>query len=310
MQSATCTNLRIRSPADVRVIFHAVLLDILPMVTRRLDSEERSLIVPGSVYVWEERGAQAEITGVGIERWTDGIRWGPSRVREGFLFYHEKPSSHYIVPGGIYPLQRQHASQELLIKQTYTAFVDTPRGQRKWHLIAYFTEESVDRLSSIDDYTALSTLHVPHGKYKSARSVKGRPDHIFNPDDSADSSGEFSQPQLQYVAYNPNNSNSSSASSRSRSSTSTRSTPSPRYASRSLTWNGALPAPDRATRARGQVGSDGKHKRGRSLPDSLAPSKSSPACGFLAPLEYLETMTPPRRHPIDETTLKLFKASP
>jgi hypothetical protein len=64
MQSPTCTNLRIRSPSDVRVVFHAVLLDILPMVTRRLDSEERGLIVPGSVYVWEERGVHAEITGV------------------------------------------------------------------------------------------------------------------------------------------------------------------------------------------------------------------------------------------------------
>jgi hypothetical protein len=64
MQSATCTNLRIRSPSDVRVVFHAVLLDILPMVTRRLDSEERGFIVPGSVYVWEERGAQSELTGV------------------------------------------------------------------------------------------------------------------------------------------------------------------------------------------------------------------------------------------------------
>ncbi|KAJ7782400.1 Gti1/Pac2 family-domain-containing protein [Mycena maculata] len=287
-ESATCTNLRIRSPADVRVVFHAVLLDILPMVTRRLDSEERGLIVPGSVYVWEERGAHAEITGVGIERWTDGIRWGPSRVREGFLFYHEKPPSHYVFPGGIYPLHRQHASQELLIKQTYTAYVDTPRGQRKWHLIAYFTEESVDRLNSIDDYPTLSSLKVPHGKYKSARSVKGRPDHIFNPDDSADS-GEFSH--LQYVAYDPG-----SVSSRS-----SRSTPSPRHTARSLTWNG--PTSDRTdSRRQAEVGPITRHTRGRSLPES--------DLGFLAPLEYLETVTPPRRHPVDETALKLFKANP
>ncbi|KAJ7502382.1 Gti1/Pac2 family-domain-containing protein [Mycena galericulata] len=285
MQSPTCSNLRIRSPSDVRIVFHAVLLDILPMVTRRLDSEERSLIGPGQVFVFEERGTQAEITGVGIERWTDGIRWGPSRVREGFLFYHEKPPSHYVFPGGIYPLHRQHASQELLIKQTYTAFVDTPHGQRKWHLIAYFTEESVDRLNSIDDYPILSSLNVPHGKYKSARSVKGRPDHIFNPDDSADS-GEFSH--LQYVAYDPG-----SVSSRS-----SRSTPSPRYPPRSLTWNG--PTSDRGDSRR--QAEAGPHKRGMSLPES--------ELGSLAPLEYLETMTPPRRHPVDETALKLFKAGP
>lgn len=180
----------------------------------------------------------------------------------------------------MYPLHRQHATQELLIKQTYTAFVDTPRGQRKWHLIAYFTEESVDRLNCIDDYPALSSLNVPHGKYKSARSVKGRPDHIFNPDDSGDT-GEFSH--LQYVAYDPG-----SVSSRS-----SRSTPSPRYMERSLTWNG--PPSDRSDPRR-----QADHKRGRSLPESE----------FLAPLEYLETVTPPRRHPIDETALKLFRAGP
>ena len=64
MQRATCTGLRIRSPSDARTLFHAVRIGILPMVTRRLDTEERSLISPGSVYVWEERGPHAELTGV------------------------------------------------------------------------------------------------------------------------------------------------------------------------------------------------------------------------------------------------------
>ena len=64
MQRATITGLRIRSPADARVIFYSVFLNILPMVTRRLDTEERSLISTGSVYVWEERGPHAELTGV------------------------------------------------------------------------------------------------------------------------------------------------------------------------------------------------------------------------------------------------------
>ncbi|KAF7305823.1 cAMP-independent regulatory protein pac2 [Mycena chlorophos] len=296
MQTPTCTNLRIRSPADVRVIFHAVNLDILPMVTRRLDSEERGLIVPGSVYVWEERGSTAEITGVGIERWTDGIRWGPSRVREGFLFYHEKPSTHYVFPGGLYPSHRQHTGHELLIKQTYTAFVDTPRGQRKWHLIAYFTEESVDRLNCIEHYQALATLRVPHGKYKSARSVKGRPDHIFNPDRDEGTDGEYSSNanQLQYVYE--------AGSGGSRSSRSSLSTPSPRYPPRALTWSGPVQGPVPHA-----------HNRNQSLPDvrmtSPSPANESEP-GFLAPLEYLQAVTPPRRHPMDETTLKLFKAGP
>jgi hypothetical protein len=98
MQRPTCTGLRVRSPTDAQVIFHAVSLNILPMVNRRLDTEERRAISSGSVFVWEERGPNSEATGVssltarssamtdiaqlGIERWTDGIRWGPSRVRD------------------------------------------------------------------------------------------------------------------------------------------------------------------------------------------------------------------------------------
>ena len=100
MQRPTCTDIRVRSVADALIIFYAVSKGTLPIVSRRLDSEERRCIRSGSVYVWEERGPDAEATGVsllssplpsvplkffhfklGIERWTDGIRWGPSRVR-------------------------------------------------------------------------------------------------------------------------------------------------------------------------------------------------------------------------------------
>ena len=106
MQRPTCTEIRVRSVSDALVIFYAVSKGLLPIVSRRLDSEERRCIRSGSVYVWEERGPDAEATGVshsisflipsilltppplppslsqlGIERWTDGIRWGPSRVR-------------------------------------------------------------------------------------------------------------------------------------------------------------------------------------------------------------------------------------
>ncbi|KAJ7049239.1 hypothetical protein C8F01DRAFT_1002660 [Mycena amicta] len=209
---------------------------------------------------------------------------------EGYSAWARQPKSNRILISKRFlsPSHRQHASHELLIKQTYTAFVDTPRGQRKWHLIAYFTEESVDRLHCIDNYPALATLKVPHGKYKSARSVKGRPDHIFNPDDGTD--GEFpSSVNLQYVLYEPGSVGSFSPS------RSSRSTPSPRYPPRSLTWNGA-PTPD-----------PGSHTRNRSLPESRMSSVSPPNDGVLAPLEYLQAVTPPRRHPIDETALKLSK---
>jgi Gti1/Pac2 family transcription factor len=63
-QRPTCTRLRVRTPYDAHVIFHAVSLDLLPMVSRRLDTEERRSISSGCVFVWEERGPNPEATGV------------------------------------------------------------------------------------------------------------------------------------------------------------------------------------------------------------------------------------------------------
>ncbi|KAJ7782365.1 Gti1/Pac2 family-domain-containing protein [Mycena maculata] len=182
MQRPTCTGMRVRSPADAHVIFHGVSLGILPMITRRLDTEERRAISSGCVFVWEERGGpNTEPMGLGIERWTDSIRWGPSRVREEFLFYHEKDPDPIDIdlgydsdapsPLGYGP---SHVLlRENLIKQTYSVFVETTHGRRKWHLIAYFTQDSVDYLRSVDDIPYLACLRVPPGIYTSARSAKG-----------------------------------------------------------------------------------------------------------------------------------------
>lgn len=273
MQRATCTGIRIRSPSDARVIFHGVVLDILPMVTRRLDTEERSLISPGHVYVWEERGPHAELTGVGIERWTDGIRWGPSRVREGFLFYHEKQASGHFCSDSL--SSSSDYSRTILIKQTYTVFVDTPRGQQKWHLIAYFTEESLDRLQSIEDIPELASLRVPHGKYKSARSAKGRPDHIFNPEN--DENPEFSR--LEYVPYAPN--------------------------LRSASDN---PEPPATNRTSTRIDLPLRDHKGSTKTGSASSASSNVKPNSLAPLTYLENIPPPRRHPMDEKALMLFQA--
>ncbi|KAJ7680881.1 Gti1/Pac2 family-domain-containing protein [Mycena polygramma] len=181
-QRPTCEGIRIRSPADAHIIFHAVALGILPMITRRLDTEERRAIASGCVFVWEERGGpNTEPMGLGIERWTDSIRWGPSRVREEFLFYHEKDpdpididlsyDSDAASPLGYGPVHV--LMRENLIKQTYSVFVETASGRRKWHLIAYFTQDTVDYLHDVRDLPGLAHLEVPAGVYKSARSAKG-----------------------------------------------------------------------------------------------------------------------------------------
>lgn len=81
-QRPTCTNVRIRSTRDAHKIFYAVQRRVLPMITRRLDADERLALRSGCVYAWEERGPHTEITGLGIERFTEGRRWSPSRVRD------------------------------------------------------------------------------------------------------------------------------------------------------------------------------------------------------------------------------------
>jgi hypothetical protein len=74
--------MRVRSTRDANVIFHAVNLGILPMVMRRLDAADRAALRPGCVYVWEERAPSSDATGVGMERFTEGRHWHPSRVRD------------------------------------------------------------------------------------------------------------------------------------------------------------------------------------------------------------------------------------
>jgi len=82
MQYPTCTNTRIYSVNDAHKVFYAVQQGILQMVTRRLDADERTQLRSGCVYAWEERSTHTELTGLGIERFTEGRRWSPSRVRD------------------------------------------------------------------------------------------------------------------------------------------------------------------------------------------------------------------------------------
>ncbi|CAA7261806.1 unnamed protein product [Cyclocybe aegerita] len=247
MQPPTCQGLRIRSTNDALVVFHGVALGMLHMVTRRLDTDERRAISSGCVYVWEERGPNAEATGLGIERWTDSIQWGPSRVRDEFLFYHERRPTQPDVDSltsdsdSTTPTIRRAYSRPSLIKQTYSVFVDTHRGRRKWHLIAYFTQETLDQLYTIDNHPlhpGLASLRVPAGMYTSARSSKTRPKEPLSYLDSL----------------------------------------SPVY-----------PQVERAVPQR--------------------PPHYARNFDILAPLEYLKTLPPPRRHLVDEMQLNSLSAT-
>jgi len=80
-----------------------------------------------------------------------------------------------------------------LVKQTYSVWVETDRGRRKWHLsalnastlrlcayvysvplAAYFTQATVDQLDSIDNMQVVRDFVVPESVFKSTRVTKSR----------------------------------------------------------------------------------------------------------------------------------------
>ncbi|KIY64407.1 hypothetical protein CYLTODRAFT_425236 [Cylindrobasidium torrendii FP15055 ss-10] len=198
-QRPTLEKVRIRTPRDAFLVFTGVAMNALPLITRRLDIEERRAISSGNVYVWEERSMNTEAVGLGMERWTDGMSWGPSRVRDEFLYYHQKntdddcgavtqtsPWAHLIRRGGessynfpgysISSSFRHFPGMRNLVKQTYSVYVNlsSDRGKsatRKWHLTAYFNQDEVDSLQTLDRLPSISSL-PPNDWFRSARTPK------------------------------------------------------------------------------------------------------------------------------------------
>lgn len=73
MQNPTHTGIRIRSARDANILFHAVALGLLPLITRRLDEAERLQVRSGCVYVWEERNpSYFDFNGQEMKRFTEG----------------------------------------------------------------------------------------------------------------------------------------------------------------------------------------------------------------------------------------------
>ena len=87
VQQPTCRNMRVRSVRDAHAVFHAVATNLLPMLQRPLDDQERQQISPGDVYVWEEWASDTMDSGSlgAIRRFVDGRSWGPSRSRRWTL---------------------------------------------------------------------------------------------------------------------------------------------------------------------------------------------------------------------------------
>ena len=88
-------------------------------------------------------------------------------------------------------LTRHSAPQ--LIKQTYSVFIDYPKNSRKWHLSAYlllafprsgshatpiadayYTQDSLEALRTVDDIHYLRHIEVPRNRYVCARNNGAR----------------------------------------------------------------------------------------------------------------------------------------
>ncbi|CAE6416762.1 unnamed protein product [Rhizoctonia solani] len=167
MPIPTLKGVTVNSVNSALTIFYAVSLKLLPKVEQRLNVDERESLAAGDVYVWEERDIFSD-TGDSIERWTDGIKWGSSRVRNEFLFYYERDHN---------PQEPQAIQGGRLIKQTFSVFFHPPGDSRnrprKWHMVAYYSQSTVNDLLSVEDIPQIARLRVPEGMFQPARAKRG-----------------------------------------------------------------------------------------------------------------------------------------
>ncbi|KZT29172.1 hypothetical protein NEOLEDRAFT_704217 [Neolentinus lepideus HHB14362 ss-1] len=170
MQQPTLREFRLRNVQDALKVFYACYLGILPLITRRLDNEERQALRPGDAYVWEGRNPQTDVSGLGIERWTEGKKWSQSRVREDLLYYYEK-----------FPEGKTPDASVRLIRQTYSAVVNDPTSEkpRKLGLSTYYTENSLEHLHTVNDIPKLRDLVVPEGLFVRERKTSQKSRHAL-----------------------------------------------------------------------------------------------------------------------------------
>ncbi|KAI0088168.1 Gti1/Pac2 family-domain-containing protein [Irpex rosettiformis] len=267
-QHPTCRAMRVRNVHDAQVILHAVSQNRLPMVRRRLDDDDRLALQPGHIYVWEERNSNPlESNSLeSIQRFTDGRAWGPSKARDDFLLYYEKEGT-----SRASIIQRNHGLESMhLVKQTYSAYVDGPKHSRKWHLNAYYSQATFDRLLTIDDIPELRTVAVPAGQYTCARAnnlKRARANNRHSSTDDTDGNDPTTPPL--------------------RANTATYGTTPNHHRSPSSPYSGEV----------------------HLTPPPAAATTSSSSHRQLAPLQYLENITPRIRNPVDDAQLRALRHS-
>ncbi len=149
------------------------------MVKRRPTSSERSSVAQsGHVFMFEKKAS-------GIQRWTDGRRWSPSRILGEFLIYGERSAAQnqlyttetdqtrQLVKNGsddghqrLYgPLAKfLHFDAKSLVKKTITVKSSDDSGAI-WHLVSYYRPVDVlqGRLQTpkMNQNIVLQLWHLP-----------------------------------------------------------------------------------------------------------------------------------------------------
>lgn len=232
--------MHIRDAQDALILFEAVRLNILPLITRRLNGNERAQLRSGNVFVWEESESKG-----GLSRWTDGRRWSQSRMRGDFLWYEEqiemsqeerdakaaRRARKAIDPATPSVVRRQDRPAKTggFIKQTYSTLVRHISGCRKWHIVAYFSGDDYMRLPVIAHYEYLRRLRVPDGIFLPGKAST-RKLELSDPTAVDDTSRPWSTAEDDHTRRRAN-SNNSQVTERSSTSSSPRSSASPRFTS-------------------------------------------------------------------------------
>ncbi|KAJ2160820.1 Gluconate transport-inducing protein [Coemansia sp. RSA 552] len=154
----------IETSDDALLLFEACRLEILQRRKRRLCERERSSIGSGSVFVWEEHES-------GIQRWTDGMRWSPSRVAGPFLVYTQLEPKKPATPSATSTVSASSSSllpdvplEDGLTKKSLSLI---PSDGSKLHVACYFRKRDVEsgRLVTPARDPRLREIKIPRRLY-------------------------------------------------------------------------------------------------------------------------------------------------
>lgn len=173
------------------MLIQACVRGSLQVIKRRPTSSERpSVAQSGHVFIYEEKAS-------GIQRWTDGRHWSPSRVLGGFLIYGERSATQnqlhttetdkppLLVRVGLDdghqrlygPLAKlSHFDPESLVKKTISVPSNDNSGAI-WHLVSYYRPVDVlqGRLQTptMNQDFILQPRHLPRNSIPYRNSYDG-----------------------------------------------------------------------------------------------------------------------------------------